>query len=194
MKKLRYLSMAAILAFTLLLTGCFDSPGEALIGTWVSEPIDAYDFGPAVMTIEVKANPFHLGFLNAHAYAYNAKITYGALEWIIPIPNDDQREELLEVLSDSLNKEDLTEDDLPDFPAFGWACVSLFGDVKKDIAGVYYPAPEVEPESKKLPEVPMPSLYMYGSFTEGSGFLMEEVNVGGLTTLTNVEFTPASGD
>lgn len=192
MKKLRYIAMVAILAFALLMTGCFDSPGEDLIGTWVSDPIDVDGEGPAVMTIEVQTNPFHLGFLIAHAYAYNAKITYGMFEWIIPIPNDDQRKELRDLLIASLNNDKIDEDDLPDFPAFGWACLSLFGNVKKEMAGVYYPAPETDDRDPRLPAL-TPSLFMQGNFTAGTGFVME-VTVGGFTTLKDVEFKPASGD
>lgn len=192
MKKLRYIAMVAILAFALLLTGCFGSPGEDLIGTWVSDPIDADGLGPAVMTIEVKTNPFHLGLLIAHAYAYNATVKYGALEWIIPIPTDEQRAELQDLLIASLNNDKIGEDDLPDFPAFGWACISVFGEVKKEMAGIYYPGPKTDADDRD-PRLPMPSLFMQGNFTAGTGFVME-VNVGGFATLTNVKFKPAAVD
>lgn len=191
MKKLRYIAIAAILAFTLLLTGCFGSPGEDLVGTWVSEPFDADGLGATAMTIEIKANPFHLPLLVAHAYAYNATVTYGELQWIIPIPTDDEREELLSLLADAVAENEIGKDDLPDFPAFGWTCVSLFGEIIKEIAGVYYPA-TVPDDSDRARLVELPSLFMQGNFTAGTGFTME-VTVGANTTVSDVEFKPASG-
>jgi len=193
MKKLRYIAMVAVLAFALLMTGCFDSPGEDLIGTWVSAPIDVDGTGPAVITIEVTTNPFHLGFLVAHAYAYNAKVTYGLFEWIIPIPDDEQRDELLSLLTDSLTNDEIKEEDLPDFPAFGWACVSIFGNVIKEMTGVYYPAEAIVDDGRSSRVPLLPSLFMQGNFTAGTGFVME-VTVGGFTPLKNVEFKPASAD
>jgi hypothetical protein len=189
MKKLRIITLVAILALALLMTGCFSSPGEDLIGTWVSEPFDADGLGAVAMTIEIKANPFHLPMLVAHAYAYNATVTYGGLQWIIPIPNDEQRKELLSLLTDALNENELDEEDLPDFPAFGWACVSLFGQITKEMAGVYYPATTVGEE----PTLPMPALFMQGNFTAGTGFIME-VMIGTNIAIPDIRFTPASGN